>query len=631
MATALLEMAQANVPETFPEVKRSKIVRTETFDWDAEMHSIAIDAVVLVVFILVFGILKFRAHRKKTSSLKNSLTRTVPLKQCVGDRPQVPTSTHAAVCPAKEILTLAGERHRGRVLELYAKNRSSIDWSALPAEESYQVFFNICLAAGRSGRMDILEAVFRDMRKNSIPRTEDLYTMLLKICSAQRLFKEVLILAKWMRSDRISCTNRLAWSCLCFSAVEEKEWSAALFYFRSLVAVGEPTSRDFCNAMKAHISLGDAVAAYELVGKISEQGLEPDAVMMNMAFTACCADGKHLDLAEDLLKRMCGTMGAVDVITYNTLIKGYVQAGRLSDAFAVLKEMAEAGCSCSAVTFGTLLDACINNGDMDKAGVVFKMLQDSGCEMNHVLFTTLMKGFVRKGQVAKAMAVYQNMLDQGIEPDRVTYSTLIKAFCDSKDLQGALNFFQDVCAKGHAPDEVIFNSLINGCANCTNLELGERLFGDMVSYGVQPSVSTISTMLKLYAECHALPQAVELLEGMETKFGLVPEQRLYIQTIHAALRARKHNLTLELFKACQDQFGLLPDAETNKLLKACVGFNLLQTAVSFVEIMLEKGSLNPQFFKIITDVAVKKKRTPVLRSVVELAKKHGVQLELMEH
>lgn len=365
--------------------------------------------------------------------------------------------------------------------------------------------------------------------------------------------------------------------------------------------------------------------------KIDEQGLEPDGVMMNMAFAACCADGKHLDLAEDLLNRMCKTSGAVDVITYNTIIKGYVQAGRLNDGFKMLQEMANAGCSCTVVTFGTLLDACISNGDMDKAGIVFQMLQESGCEMNHVLFTTLMKGFVKKGQLAKALAVYQNMLDQGIEADRVTYSTLIKAFCDNKDMKGALALFQDVCAKGHTPDEVIFNGLLNGCANCANLVLGERLFGDMVACGIQPSISSISTMIKLYAECQALPQALELLQCMEAKYGTVPEQRLYVQTILAALRARKHHLALELFTTSQDLFGFLADNEANKLIKACVGFNLLQTAVGFVEIMFEKGSQNPKFLQIIAEAAAKKKRTPMLQSVVKLAAKHGMHLELTEH
>jgi len=618
---------QAEVPEVSAVVhsQRSKIVRTETFDWDAEMHNVAIDVMVLVVFIIVFGFFKIRG--KKASSSQKCLTRTVQIKQS-GEGKQQPTfSTLATLSPAREILMLTGERHRGRVLELYTKKCSHVDWSALPAEESYQVFFNICLAAGRCGRMDILESVFRDMRTKSIPRTEELYTGLLKICAAQRLTKEVLMLGKWMRSDRVSITNRFAWSCLCFAAAEEKEWSAALGSFRKLVAVGEPTIRDYCNALRAHVALCDAVSAFELIGKICKQGLEPEPVMWNMAFVACCAEGKHLDLAEDLLKRMCSALGTVDVITYNTLIKGYVHVGRLSDGFKVLKEMADAGCSCSVVTYGTLLDACVNKGDMDKAAMVFQMILDSGCAMNNVLFTTLMKGFAKKGQTAKALTLYQTMLDQGVEPDRVTYSTLIKSFCDNKDMKGGLAFFQDACAKGLKPDDVIFNSLLNGCANCANLELGERLFADMVSYGVQPSVSTISTMVKLYAECQALPQAVDLLKSIQAKFGLAPEQRLYVQIIHAALRARKHTLALEVFKACQDSFGLLPDVETTKLIRACIGFNLLQTAVGFVETMLETGRANSHFLQIIADTAAKKKRTAVLRSMIELADKYGIQLE----
>lgn len=603
----------------------SKIVRAETFDWESEMHSITVDLLLLGICVAVYGIMKLRAYNAERKSKDIPATESDKTSS-TQPKSRFVNTLGSITGPAREISSLTGERHKGRVLQLYQHHQFAQDLSTLTQDESYQVFFNICLAAGRSGRMDIIEQALADMRKMNIACPEELYTMLFKTLAVKRHFKEVLHLAKWMRVDNVSIRNSLAYSCLCFSAAEEKEWSPALYFFKKLLSVGEPNVKDYGNVMRAYAALGDATGAFELIKTMRERGLEPDAVMFNMAFSISCVGGKHLDLAEEMLRMFKVSDGIVDVITYNTLIKGYVQAGRIREAFDVLKDMGTSGASPSVVTYGTLLDACINADDMDGASLVFQMIQESGCEMNNVLCTTLIKGFAKKGQLSKAVSVYHSMMEQGVEPDRVMYSTLIKVFCDMKDLEGALKLFHDICEKGVSPDEVLFNTLLNGCANCKNVELGERIFQDMVSQGIMPTVSSISTMVKLYAECQSLPQAVQLLHEMQTRFGVVPEQRLYCQVIHAALRTRRHAVALEMFKAWQ-HFTSIPDEEIAKLMRACIGFNMLQTAVAFAEHMLEKASLRAEHLQVVIDTAAKKKKEAPLRSALAVAKKYGIQVQ----
>jgi pentatricopeptide repeat protein len=610
----------ASISEVAP---MSKIVRAETFDWESEMHSITVDVLLLGICLTIYGLMKLRAYNAKRKDISAKESDKTNINHTQG---RFTNNSGSISGPAREISSLTGERHKGRVLQLYQHHQFAQDLSTLTQDESYQVFFNICLAAGRSGRMDIIEQVLADMRRIHISCPEELYTMLFKTLAVKRHFKEVLQLAKWMRVDNVSISNCLAYSCLCFSATEEKEWSAALYFFKKLLAVGEPNVKDYGNVMRAYAALGDATGAYELMKTMRERGLEPDAVMFNMAFAISCVAGKHLDLAEEMLRMFKGNAGIVDVITYNTLMKGYVQAGRIREAFDVLKDMETSGSPPSVVTYGTLLDACINVDDMDGASSVFQMIQKSGCEMNNVLCTTLIKGFAKKGQLAKAINVYRSMLEQGVEPDRVMYSTLVKAFCDMKDLEGALKLFHDICEKGVLPDEVLFNTLLNGCANCTNLELGERIFRDMVSQGIKPTVSSISTMVKLYAECQSLPQAVQLLHEMQPRFGVVPEQRLYSQVIHAALRTRRHAAALDMFQAWQ-HFTTVSDEEIGKLMRACIGFNMLQTAVAFAEHLLEKASLRSEHLQVVVDAAAKKKKEAPLRSALSLAKKYGIQIQ----
>lgn len=254
----------------------SKIVRAETFDWDSEMHSMYVDLILFGVCVTVYCLMKLRASNVKgkyTSSEEGDKMKAEP-----------PKNASASVSgPAHEILTISAERQKGRVLQLYQQRHFAEDLAKLTPEERDQVFFNICLAAGRSGRMDVIELALAEMRKTNVSRTEELYTMLLKTLAVKRQFKEVLTLSKWMRVDNIRINNSLAYSCLCFSAAEEKEWSAALYFFKKLLVVGEPNVKDYVNVMRAYAALGDAPGAFELIKTMRDRGLEPDAVTFNMA------------------------------------------------------------------------------------------------------------------------------------------------------------------------------------------------------------------------------------------------------------------------------------------------------------------------------------------------------------
>merc|ERR1719191_2051534 len=133
------------------------------------------------------------------------------------------------------------------------------------------------------------------------------------------------------------------------------------------------TSRDFGSVIRIfNKPPEDAPTVVALLRQMLSLKLEPSSVTFNTAFSLCCAGGKHLELAEEVLGLMRASEGAtLDAVTFNTLIKGYAQAGRYSDAYAQVAEMEKVGLQPTAVTFGTLLDACIAQGNFDKAQRIF--------------------------------------------------------------------------------------------------------------------------------------------------------------------------------------------------------------------------------------------------------------------
>lgn len=638
-----------------PAIMRSSLVRSASPEWDTEIEHMMIDAGLIVVVLITLTLCKLWALHRQPKGCQAAATprrcrdkdggaaiakQLPPWRQAATKQKDVksegrPWRQAAAdhndpMLLARSILSGSDRNsQRSSVVDIYQRCRYRVEWSSFTPEETEQIFFSVCLAAARLGKIDFVEGVICDMRKRHIPRTQDLYGSLFKMFSAKRQFVDVVRLATFMRDDRIEVSDRAIWSCLCFAAGEEKAWDAVIFFFKRLRAVGEPTTKDFANAVRAALATGGLDLAISLTKDMAQYELVPDVYLFNNVFAACCAGGRHLEHALNLLETIGIKAGAVDGITWNTLIKGYTQAHRLDEAFLIVQKMEEEGFLANAVTFGTLLDACVSSGDMDRASVVFKSLVSSGCDMNTILFTTLMKGFARKGRVEEAMQVFQDMLSQGVEPDIITYSTLLKALCDAKELERAFAFFDSMIEGGVAPDEVVFNCLLNGCVIAKNLPLGERLLCDMVKCGIMPPIASISTMLKLYTECEQLQQAMELLRTMESRFGVASQQRLYVQVMQATLRMRKCSFTFEVFKEMIESVGMPSDEEISKLLRVCVNFNLLKAGLILVELALDKGfqRIRSEHLQGLLDAAVRKHQEAVVRGLVELAKKYTIPIQ----
>merc|ERR1719253_346405 len=234
----------------------------------------------------------------------------------------------------------------------------------------------------------------------------------------------------------------------------------------------------------------------------------------------------------------------VDVVSYNTVIKGFAQAGMLPRCFDCLQEMRERNLEPDDVTFGTLFDMAISDNDMGAANEVVDLLVRGDRPVDTVMCTLFIKGLVRAQKLPKAMELYEEMKRrncEGARPDIVTYSVLIKAFVDSHDLERALLLVEDLSAAGHTPDDIILTHLLEGCRYVGNHALGKRLFDDMLAAGVKPSDFTLITMVKLHGRCGAHDEAYRLVASWERQYGLKPSVIHYTCLMSGCLRTKNYD------------------------------------------------------------------------------------------
>merc|ERR1719330_401744 len=307
-----------------------------------------------------------------------------------------------------------------------------------------------------------------------------------------------------------------------------------------------------------------------------------------------------------------------DVVTYNTLCKGYAKAGKLDQCLELFGHMRSRNIQPSQVTYGILLDCCINEKQMDKAAEIFNEMSSQGLVMNTVLYTTLIKGFARAGEVDQAMHVYKRMCndrDKGVCPDLITFSILIRANCDAGRLEEALALLSSMIDLGLRPDDVIFNNLLSGCVSKNSPEFAKRLYSNMVEGGVRPSNATFSILIRLYAQNKLLDEATEMLRREPKAWNVETEPRLYVQLAQACLRERQGRRAVEAYKLMIEQSPPTV-AMHGTLLGMCSKLNMLETACEILTLAAEhNGHVDARDAVQLRDMAVRKRKAACIESI----------------
>jgi len=465
-------------------------------------------------------------------------------------QPPQPAQIRAA---EHQMLRHLEQREFTRALNMYrALERDGRDRNF--SVELYSAFIQSSI---RVGKVDVVERMLRAMKRVGLVPTLQFWQTTLKMLSSRKHFSACLS-AQSIFGDLIPA-DKVVFSCLINAALEIGLTSRAAAMLERY-GQADLDVKDHVLYFRTYVMMKDVDAAEAVFRKLGD-GIT--TLMLNLLLLTC-VNAKQPQRGLDLLRESHRIEeGApdkiVDVVSYNTVIKGFALAGQPQDCFVCLHEMLAQALEPDDITFGTLLDACIVDNDIGAANEIVGLFVGSARSMDTVMCTLFIKGLVRASCLPKALELYDEMKRrEGARPDIVTYSVLIKALVDQHDLERALRLVEDMAAAGHSPDDIILTHLLEGCRHAGNRALGERLFKEMLAAGVKPSEFTLVTMLKLYGRCGAHREAHELVAGWEEKHGLKPSVIHYTCLMSGCLRTKSYDQAWAAYELMCTR-GIAPD------------------------------------------------------------------------
>lgn len=371
--------------------------------------------------------------------------------------------------------------------------------------------------------------------------------------------------------------------------------------------------------------LDDALAVFEACP-------EKAACLYNTIIDACidCRQQGWIEAAQKILGEAVQA-GVADIVSYNTIIKGHILAGKTQKAQETITLMKSAGLQPNCVTFNELLDACIKVNiseawplidEMKASGVkpngitcsillktirpdstssnierILEVLDSMSDDMDEVLLSSVIEACIRVGRVDLLLP---HLKRQG-SSSRVrvrgphTYGSIIRAFGFVKDIAGAWETWREMRARSIVPTAVTLGCMVEAVTSNGDTEAAYELIQDMLrDEDCKPLVNSViyGSVLKGFSHQKKFDRMWSVYQEMlelKLQFSIVTFNTI----VDACSRSGEMSRIPELLKSMVSQ-GIEPNLITySAILKGYCQENRLDEAFELVEGMVQTTKYKP--------------------------------------
>lgn len=448
-----------------------------------------------------------------------------------------------------------------------------------PDTAAYNAALNACANLGETKRFLQL---FDEMSEFGAEPDVLTYNVMIKLCArAERKDLLVFVLERILKKEIPLCMTTLHSLVAAYVGFDDLETA------EKMVQAMRERRRDLCNILR------DSNPEYP-----NQNGQEVFEKLLPNSIKA--TDSEPLPLLPKAY--------APNSRIYTTLMKGYMNAGRVTDTVRMLEAMRHQDDSASHpdhVTYTTVVSAFVKSGSIDRARQVLAEMTRIAVPANRITYNILLKGYCQQLKIDKAKELLKEMAeDAGIEPDVVSYNILIDGCILVDDSAGALSFFNEMRAKGISPTKISYTTLMKAFALSGQPKLANKVFDEMLNDPrVKVDLVAWNMLVEGYCRLGLVEEAKKIIQRMKEK-GLYPNVATYGSLANGIALARKPGEALllwnEVKERCEVRKGENSDSSSPPPLKPdeglldtladiCVRAAFFRKALEIVACMEENG------------------------------------------
>ncbi|MCO5584423.1 hypothetical protein L7F22_038350 [Adiantum nelumboides] len=416
-------------------------------------------------------------------------------------------------------------------------------------EETVACSWNTMIA-GYVKKGEVKEAlrIFSKMLSTCVKPDEVTYLIISNACAILKDLKQAKVIHEKIRSDIVS--NTMLWNSLIdmyakcgslndaqelFYQVAERDistWNAlfggytnqgcceeAFVYYERMKLEGFfPNHFSFVLILTACTTLQDLVRGKQVHSQIPKSGMSVNVFVENALVDMYAKCGSLLNA-----RIVFNQMSARNVISWNTMLGGYVKHGFDFEVFKVFEKMESEGMKPDQATYVSLLNACASLAALEQGLKVHNGIIVSYLECDLFIGNALIDLYAKCGRIKDACKV----LDRMWERDVVSWNTILAGYGQHGLGYEALDLAGRMLNDGANFNHASFVGVLTACSHAGLMDEGWFYFSRMTHLcGVKQEVEHYGCMIDLLGRAGQLHEAEELLRRLPLEASALSSRAL---------------------------------------------------------------------------------------------------------
>ncbi|MCL7029868.1 hypothetical protein MKW94_002432 [Papaver nudicaule] len=341
--------------------------------------------------------------------------------------------------------------------------------------------------------------------------------------------------------NQIQNPDIISWTCLISLHLNTERPFQALLVFSKLCSLGlKPDSFSVVGALAGcgrSESLGHGKAVH---GMIYRHGLVDSGAIVGNALIDMYSRNGEIKVAQMVFREMgikdvvtwtslihgfvkCDDLNSARVlfdkmpernsVSWTALITGYVQGGKPAEALDIFQKMMSDGNDRPiSVTMVAVLSGCADIGALDLGRLIHAYVNKTYLSLDVTVKNALMDMYCKSGSLESAERIFGEISTK----DNFSWTTMILGFAVHGSGKRALQIFSEMLEAGAYPNEVTFVAVLSACSHAGLVDEGQKWFNCILeTYHLEPKIEHYGCMVGLLGRAGLVKEAKDLIEKMK--------------------------------------------------------------------------------------------------------------------
>lgn len=200
-----------------------------------------------------------------------------------------------------------------------------------------------------------------------------------------------------------------------------------------------------------------------------------------------------------------------NVVTWTSLMTGYVRNSQPELAFRVFIEMLEVGASPSNYTLGVVLNACCLMYAIGLGKQIHSYIVKYDIENNTSVGNALCSLYSNCGSLNSAVKAFLRIKEKNV----ISWTTVISSCSDNGDSGMGLSLFGEMLSEGVEPNEFTLTRVLSLCCVMQSLSVGSQVHSLTIKLRYELNLPVTNSIMYFYLKCGHVREAKKLFDGME--------------------------------------------------------------------------------------------------------------------